>query len=779
MPISRVPIRFVVSLLAVVALSVIYAQDCTLTLRGRVIDEHDRRPLEFANISIAGTGKGAQCDEQGVFHIGGLCAGSYTVQVMHIGCTTVERVVKLDTDMVIELKLEHHAEELKEFELAQQRPDENVGQAQAQLDKAAMERNSGRSLGEMLATIPGVSMLSSGPTITKPVIHGLSGNRILTLNQGIRQEDQQWGSEHAPNLDPFSTDRISVVKGAASVQYGSDALGGVIIAEPVELPREGDISGEVRVIGMLNGKGGGGNGLLQGGVKGLRGLGWRVQGSGRYLGDSNAPDYVLSNTGVREGGASASVGFRDHHWNASAYYSYFTRDLGILRASHIGNLTDLNNAIESGTPWYVGDLTYTIASPRQQVQHHLVKAEAGYAISERDRIVLTYGYQADDRQEYDIRRGGRSDIPALDLFLLTHTADAVLKHWIGKHIHGKLGVSGVYQENINLPGTGVRPLLPNYRKQSGGVFLLEHFPLSEKVELEAGARIEATQLDVAKYTYENVLIQPEHHFTNSAFTIGANWCLTDSVRLRFNVGTAYRPPHVSELYSEGLHHGAAAIERGDAALTSERSLKGTIDLEALWFGGRLRTDITLYTDRIENYIYLRPDGYELTVRGAFPVFQYVATDAFLYGVDVTVQLKLTQHVSLRNRTSLVRGCDLSQNEWLFQMPSDRTENALLFELPQAGNWSAIELSATSQVVFVQSRIPVGLDFTTPPGTYHLIGLSVGATRTLGKNELRFGLQANNLLNTTYRDYMDRFRYYADARGTDLTLWIRYSFGKRS
>lgn len=774
----RIPVQVLFCLLASMAWPSAYAQECALTLRGRVIDEHDRRPLEFASVIIVGTGLGAQCDEQGVFRIDGLCAGSYNVRVMHIGCTTAERVVKLDTDMVIELKLEHHAEELKEFELAQQRPDENVGQAQAQLDKAAMERNSGRSLGEMLAAIPGVNMLSSGPTIAKPVIHGLSGNRILTLNQGIRQEDQQWGSEHAPNLDPFSTDRISVVKGAASVQYGSDALGGVIITEPVELPREEGISGEVRGIGILNGRGGGGNGLLQGGVKGLRGVGWRVQGSGRYLGDSNAPDYVLSNTGVREGGASVSVGYRDHRWNASAYFSYFTRGLGILRASHIGNLTDLNNAIESGTPWYVGDFTYAIASPRQQVQHHLVKAEAGYAIGERDRIVLTYGYQADDRQEYDIRRGGRSDIAALDLFLLTHTADAVFKHWIGKHIHGKLGVSGVYQENINLPGTGVRPLLPNYRKQNGGAFLLEHFPLSEKVELEAGARIEATQLDVAKYTYENVLIRPAHRFTNNALTIGANWSVKDSVRLRFNVGTAYRPPHVSELYSEGLHHGAAAIERGDAVLTSERSLKGTIDLEALWFGGRLRADITLYADRIDNYIYLRPDGYELTVRGAFPVFQYLATDAFLYGMDATLQLKLMERLSVRNRTSLVRGRDLTQDEWLFQMPSDRIENALLFELPQAGSWSAIELSATSQVVFMQSRIPVGLDFTTPPGTYHLIGLSVSATRTLGKNELRFGLQANNLFNTTYRDYMDRFRYYADARGKDLTLWLRYSFGKR-
>ena len=751
---------------------------CTFTLTGSVVDEHDASALDFADVLVVETGHTVRADEEGLFQLDGLCAGRYTLRAVHLGCEPVEVTVNIPIEEKVRIRMEHHSEQLKEVEVARKRPDENVGQAHKELDKDAMEKSSGRSLAEMLASIPGVNMLQSGPTISKPVIHGLSGNRILTLNQGIRQEDQQWGTEHAPNLDPFSSDKITVVKGAASVQYGSDALGGVVITEPVELPREPGISGEVRGIGLWNGRGGGGNGLLQGGVKGLKGLGWRLQGSGRYFGDSEAPGYVLSNTGVRESGASASVGYRDHRWNASAYYSFFKRDLGILRASHIGNLTDLNNAIASGTPAYVADFTYAIEPPGQEVQHHLLKAEAGYAISERDRLVVTYGYQADDRQEYDIRRGGRSGTPAIDLFLVTHTADAVLKHWVGKMIHGKVGVNAVYQENTNVPGTGVRPLIPNYEKRSGGAFMLEHFPLSSKVELEAGARIEATRLNVAKYTYDDVYITPQHDFSNNALSLGANWSVKDSLQIRFNVSTAYRPPHVSELYSEGLHHGAAAIETGDAALKSERSLKVTADLETDLFHGKLSADVTIYTDRISDFIYLRPSGVQLTIRGAFPVFKYVATDAFLYGIDATFQYHLTKKWSVRSRTSLVRGRDVQQSEWLFQMPSDRTENAVLFSLPKAGSWSAVEVSASSTLVIEQSRIPVGLDFTTPPGTYHLIGFSSTATHMLGKNELRIGLQANNILNATYRDYMDRFRYYADARGTDLTLWIRYSFGKR-
>lgn len=749
---------------------------CTLVLSGRVIDDHDREALAFAEVFLPEPGKGAVADSAGRFEIHGLCAGTYRVRVVHIGCEPVERTVVLKASTAMDFHLEHHAQELRAAEIVRDRPDEHVGQAHTQVDKDAMERSSGRTLGEMIAVIPGVTTLSSGPTISKPMVHGLTGNRVLVLNQGIRQEDQQWGSEHAPNLDPFSSDRITVVKGAASVQYGSDAIGGVVITEPVELPRAGPMSGEVRGLGMLNGRGYGGNALLQGSVKGVSGLGWRVQGSGRSMGDSRAADYVLSNTGMQETGASASIGYRTHRWNASAYGSWYARELGILRAAHIGNLTDLQNAIHSGTPWYVGEWTRAIEAPRQTVDHLLLKAEASYAVNERDRMVFTYGYQADDRQEYDVRRGGRTNTPALDLHLVTHTGDASLKHWIGKRVHGKAGFSGVYQENTNIPGTGIRPLIPNYRKQSGGAYVIEHFAATDKLEIEAGARAEGTHLLVVKYNASDVLIRPEHDFLNDALSAGVNWSMADSARLRFNLSSAFRPPHVSELYSEGLHHGAAALEIGDATLGSERALKAVVDLETALLRGRAHALITVHASRIADFIYLRPSGYQLTIRGAFPVFNYVATDALISGIDAAFDLRIAGPFIWRLRASTVHGRDLVQDEWLFQMPSDRVENTLAFTPRNSGAWKELEIAATSSVVLEQQRIPVGLDFTEPPPTYHLLGLSASAAHPWGTGELRFGLRATNLLNTAYRDYLDRFRYYADARGMDIALWITYRFG---
>ena len=749
---------------------------CELVLSGRVSDEHDRSGLGFAEVRILELARSVQADEQGVYRIEGLCEGSYTLQVAHLGCDPVIVKIQLSRSTEKDLFLEHHESELKDLEVIRKRPDENVGLSRTELDKVALESSAGRTLAEALSSIPGVNMLSSGPTINKPVIHGLYGNRILTLNQGIRQEDQQWGTEHAPNLDPFSSDRITVLKGAASVQYGADAMGGVVITEPVELPREGGLRGELRGVGLLNGRGGGGNGSLQGTIPSVRGLGWRVQGGGRYLGDAEAPNYVLSNTGVRESGGSAALGWHRFRGGVDIFYSYFARELGILRASHIGNLTDLQNAIESGEPWYQEPFTYAIEAPRQSVQHHLLKVGSTYRLTDRNELVLTYGYQADDRQEFDIRRGGRTERPAIDLWLATHTGDAVFKHFIGKHLHGKVGANGVFQRNTNIPGTGIRPLIPDFEKVSGGVFVLEHLPLGERLEFEAGARLEASRLQVSKYDLNDVYIMPEHEFVNHAFSFGVNRTLADSTHFRANVSSAFRPPQVSELYSEGLHHGSAAIEIGDPTLGSERSLKASVDVEGRWLNKRLSWGGTVYLDRIANYIYLRPQGYQLTIRGAFPEFAYVSTDALLWGLDLSGEFAFSARWSLRSRWSFVRGRDQVRDEWLFQMPADRGENSLIWRNKEAGGWRAIEASCTSTLVLEQTRYPVGLDFTEPPPGYHLLGLSCSATKPLGKNELRLGVQGNNLLNLAYRDYLDRFRYYTDARGSDVSVVIRYSWG---
>lgn len=750
---------------------------CDLVLHGRVVDEHDGSGLDFSSVVIPGTAYSATSDAQGFFTLKGLCPGRFTLRYAHPGCLPREQQVTLPFADTLLLALEHHALELSGVEVVAQRPDDHVGQAHATLDRAAMEQGSAAGLAEMIGHIPGVQVLRTGPTIGKPVIHGLSGNRVLVLNQGVRQEDQQWGSEHAPNLDPLSSDRLTVVKGAASVQYGADAMGGVVITEPVELPVMPGLRGEARLMGAWNGRGGGAGGLLEGGVKGVRGMGWRVQASGRLLGDQQAPGYILSNTGLREGGASLAAGWRNPRQGVQLYYSFFRRGLGILRAAHIGNVDDLQRAISSGRPWFTAHFSHAIDVPRQQADHQLGKVSAYRFLSGRNRLEATYAFQFDHRQEHDARRGGRSNIPALDLDLRSHAGEAVFKHFLGERLHGRAGLSGTYQENLNVPGTGVRPLIPNFMKRSGGAFIVEHLDLRDNLELEAGARVEGTRMDIFMHTLEGAFITPVHRFTNHAASIGLNWGIRDSLGLRANISTAFRPPHVSELYSEGLHHGSAAIELGDPGLGSERALKATVDLEAHALHGRLRLAVTVHAARINGFIQLRPDGLRLTTRGAFPVFRYAATDAEVHGLDAEAEWSFLPRWALRPRLSLVRGHDRLTGSWLFQMPADRMANSLIFRVAKAGAWHKLECAVTSTLVGRQSRAPQGLDFLDPPPGHHLLGLSISVARPVGKGELRIGLEGHNLLDRAYRDYLDAFRYYADARGADLNLWLRYAFGR--
>ncbi len=767
----------VLALLLLVSAAPLRAQSpCALVLSGVVVDDHDGTPLPFAELVVIGTDRGAVADAEGRFRMDGLCPGSIELRIGHLGCAPVQRRLDLQADRMIIVRLEHHAEELMQAEVVRERPDENVGMARAVLEREELERAMGRSLGELLTMVPGITVLRSGPVIAKPVIQGLSGNRVLTLNQGVRQEDQQWGAEHAPDLDPFSTDRIELVKGAASVQYGSDALGGVIITTPVDLPRHGGVHGRAGLVGTSNGAGGAAQVLVQGGAGHLHGLGWRAQASGRWLGDGTAPDYVLSNTGLREGAGSVALGWHRPGHGAEVYYSYLAREVGILRASHIGNLTDLENAIATQEPWYRAPFTYAIDAPRQTVRHHLLRTHGELRVGERGQLELTYAYQANDRQEYDVRRAGRSARPALDLFLATHTADMVLKHHLGRRLHGKVGANGLLQENVNIPGTGVSPLIPDYRRRAAGVFVLEHCPVGEDLELEAGARAEVAHLQVYTFDAARSPVTPEHRFANGAASVGANWSIADSLALRFNVSSAYRPPNVSELYSAGLHHGAAAIEEGDASLASERMLKATLDLEGGIGAGRWSGFLSLHAARINDFIQLLPDGVALTIRGAFPVFRYSATQAMIWGFDGRVELRLSQQWSVALECSAVRGRDLLRDQWLYLLPADRGAMVLSWQGAAGGTWGRPTIGVRSTGVMRQTRFPAEVDLSAPPPAYHLLGLSAGIERRLGGGVLLLSVEGTNLLNARYRDLLDRFRYYADSRGVEVLLRAGITFG---
>jgi iron complex outermembrane recepter protein len=748
------------------------AQPCNLTLQGTVIDMATKEALPRAAIWLVGPEKGTTTDEKGRFNIKGLCAGTFTADIHYLGYKEKHMTITLPLQNELFVLMEEDDVLIDEVTVQGEAISPDKTQSEVTLSETQLARASGKSLGESLQELPGVSSLKTGPTISKPIINGLHSNRILILNNGLRQEGQQWGTEHAPEIDPMMATQISVVKGAAAVRYGPEAIGGIVVVEPPALPYEHKhLHGNVRLMAADNGRMGSASTTFQGGLGKAESVAWRLQATGRRAGDFKAPDYMLTNTGLKEADFSGAVGYKKNDWLAEAYYSKFTTELGILRSAHIGNLTDLQAAFESDRPLIIEDFSYKIDNPRQEISHDLAKATFGKKGRLGD-IRLVYGYQRNIRKEFDIRRGGRGETPALHMDLLTHSTDLVWEQRTWQKLRGQIGGSFIYQENRNVPGTGIKPLIPNYNSATSGVFAIERW-MEDRWEVEAGLRFDNRSFQVFTFDENDEVIRPKYHFNNFSGSVGLVLKPAEGWKVTSNLGTAWRPPNVSELYSQGLHHGAATIEEGNTELDTEQALKWVNQLlvrKGIW-----SAEVSVYAQKINNYIYLQPQPEpRLTIRGAFPVYSYVQTDAFMAGTDVSLSAQLSKQWQYNLKGSLIRAKDVSNDDFLIFMPGDRIQNSVTWNYPFQSK-KTFFVSASHSVVRRQNRYPSGIDYVDPPKGYQLFGLNVGYGSQLFGNDYEIYLEGTNLLDTSYREYLNRFRYYADELGRTITIRFNYKF----
>ncbi|HEY9117627.1 MAG TPA: TonB-dependent receptor, partial [Roseivirga sp.] len=427
--------------------------NCNFNLSGTIISSESDETIPFATVTLNNSRELTKItSEKGTFGFQNLCSETIILNVRFVGFKSYTDTLTLKSgENEIVIRLEVEIQELSEVTVEGEGVEEIATISRTEINAKALERTTGESLGKSLSSLSGVNMLQSGPTIAKPVIHGLHSNRILILNNGIRQEGQQWGQEHAPEIDPFVANNLRLIKGAAAVKYGSDAIGGVMLVNPAELPRTSGISGKASTVGGTNNKLYAGSMLLEGGFNGIEGLGWRVQGTYKKAGDAKAPNYRLTNTGTYEHNYSIGLGYHKDALGAELFFSSFDAEIAILRSAHIGNLTDLERAIGSNRPLFIQDFSYDINNPYQAVKHKLLKANGHMDVANLGTLSAQYGLQINQRQEFDIRRAGRSTIPALSLDLYSHTVDLDLDMLPMGNWKWDVGSSFMYQNNENDP----------------------------------------------------------------------------------------------------------------------------------------------------------------------------------------------------------------------------------------------------------------------------------------------------------------------------------------
>ena len=605
---------------------------------------------------------------------------------------------------------------------------------------AELRRAQGAAVGDALEQLPGVRSLSMTTGIGKPVIRGLTHNRIVTLDNGQRSETQQWGHDHSPNVETANAEQIEVIKGPASVLYGSDALGGVINIVAPALPEARGTAPFLRSRATLayNTNVMGPDGTLR--MDAARGaFGARVAATGRLTGDMRAPRGVLRNTENETGHLEAALGLSGESRSASLRVSQ--------RQERIEIFDDPLTA-----PGYTG---------YQRLTTRRGTLEATTALGARDRLQLQLGAEQNFRREY-----AAADAADIALGLLINTASGFL------HLHHRPvgpfsgGTVGVFALDSRFEKRGTETLIPNSRSQNVALYALEHLERG-RWRGTIGARWDRRELAVEDDAVLGLSAQSQRHeaVTGSA---GLAYRLSDWASVVASVGRGFRAPAAPDLFANGFHEGTRAFERGNPTLRIETSLNTDLGLRVEH--ARVTGELSAFRNAIDDFIYLRPFG---SGGAAFDSLEVVQGNAVLRGLEGRVALRALPWLTLQAAGDLVQGQNTAADVPLTFVPPPRVQLGARAERRAIGAalmrpWASVQVEHNWRQTRLDPRD------VAPPG-YALWQLGAGGTLLVGSQVLVVDLAVRNLFDTRYRSFMSRYKEFADGPGRAVLLRFTTEF----
>jgi len=712
------------------------------TVTGRVTDQAGQ-PLPVATIEITEVGRRLTTATDGTFRVA-LPPGRYTVVIRRTGFAPVVRDVMVSGAFTLDVALTPNPFQLEPVTVTATRSP--VAADASPLPFAALAGDQlrevrGVSLAHVLADLPGVRALTTGAQIGKPVIRGLTGSRILVLENGSRLEDYSWSDEDGPSVETGFVRRIEVIRGPASVLYGSDAVGGVVnvISEPLPTADPGApafMRTGFTVSAATNNLELGGAARAEG-AKGT--LGWRVAGVGRYAGNIHTPAGELDNTGFGAANAEGAIGWHGDRGAVSLRVVHYGGEFKLLEANGPPDTSATKK--EGGPARKASDERLQITADRRAGSWRL---EAKGQFQRHSLIEVS-----DDT----VPGGGGSstETEAFNLLLQTGSLDLLAHHTSGS-VRGTLGVTGVAQWN---DASGRIPLVPDTRIGSVAAFAFEQVMLG-KVSLLVGSRVDARRLTADADT-ALALGNQERRNTAWSADAGLVWHVLSDVAVSANAGRAWRAPTLFELFAHGPHIGEARYEQGDSTLVPE--VGRSVDVAVHWLGRRVRLDVAGYQNRLAHYIYITPTAQFID---SLRVYQHVQADAELVGVEASVEAQPVEPLLVRVRMDGVRGTNLAAHEPLPLVPPVRVAVGL-------GWRDALEVDVES---FARQTRLNPLDVPTPG--YTLVHLSGGGAVRLFGRPMRLDIAVRNALNTHYRDFLSRYKEFALDPGRNLI--VRLSTG---
>lgn len=748
-----------------------FAQSRVITFSGRVTDSLTGQPLSGASIYFTEARIGTLADQEGNFIVRNVPSGHHLIEVSHTGYSTAVDHVDLVNGSEKNFALQPAITEYQGVTVTGVTSATNS--RQSPIPVTLIRRNQllqtpSISIIDALARRPGVSQINTGPAISKPVIRGLGYNRVVVINDGIRQEGQQWGDEHGIEVDELSVNRAEILKGPASIMYGSDALAGVINLITNTPVTEGVARANLYTNYQTNNGLSGSNASFAGNKNGWN---WNAYGSYKSAGDyRNRYDGRVLNSRFNERSFGGYFGVNKSWGFSHLIFSAFNQNVGLVegeRDSATGAfLLNAGSVLERIAT--SGDLdSRALFIPNQNVRHYRLISDNSITMG-RSRLKLNLGYQNNLRTEY----GNPEDPEEKELFfdLKTINYNVQLRLPEKGTWEKTIGLNGMFQNNTN---RGQEAIIPEYGLVDVGAFLFTQKTMN-RATFTGGLRYDNRTIDSKRLVEGgDIKFAPfRKQFSNVSGTAGISYYPNQKITIRANVAKGFRAPALPELASNGAHEGTNRYEFGQLELKSEKSIQG--DLGADLNFAHFSFSVSGFYNRINDFIFYRRlqgaggtdsiidlNGEELEA------FQYNQDNAKLYGLEASFDLHPhpLDWLHFENSLSLVRGqfdeeVDGSNN--LPMIPAPRWNSELRANFPKWGDaFRNFYVTIEREKTFRQNHPFTGYNTETATRGYALLNAGFGADIS-GRSGTLFSIHiaGNNLTDRAYQHHLNRLKYTA-------------------
>jgi iron complex outermembrane receptor protein len=690
-------------------------------LNGVILDKESKKPLQFVQIFLVDFKTGTTTDQNGKFHLENVKQKKVHLQISIIGYKTIDTLVTLINGEELKFYLEQGHFELQELTISAPKgrlQSENIVSIEHK-DLKELKQNSPVTLAEAISNIPGVDQNSTGVGIGKPVIRGLSGNRIVTYAQGIRIENQQWGDEHGLGIGDVGIESVEVIKGPSSLLYGSDALGGVLYFIDQRYAEQNSVESFIQskflsnTLGTINNVG----------VKINKGkIKTNLFGTFSSHSDYKTPTQSrVFNTRFDEKNLKASFGFTAKNYISNLRYSYLQNNFGIAEDATYSNSTERKSTL-----------------PFQTIDNHAVSFENIIFIDD-SKLNLTLGYTNNYRKEFE----DDTENQALGMKLNTATYNLKWYSPTYKNLFNFIvGSQGMLQDNKN---NGEELLIPDAKTNDLGAFILGNITY-KKLQFQGGVRIDFREINASQI---NSTDKFHDSYQGLNFSGGAVYKL-NKIKLRTNISSGFRAPTISELLSDGEHEGSGRYEKGNTGLNNEKAIQ--IDFSLDYDSEHFNFSVNPFYNAIQNYTFLSPTSAFID---GVSVYEYQQSNAFLYGGEIGFHYHPHSIHWLHIESNLSTVIAEKENgEALPLIPHTKLNTTFSAEISHKGKVRIKNIYIQHIYKFKQER--VGL-FETNTTDYHLVNLGLNLEIKTKNNPIEVNLGTKNLLNTSYIDHLSRFK----------------------